>query len=245
MGGLVLGTVLRADELALTDNPYAPIVQRNVFGLNPPAPPVTEAPPDIPKITANGIQNFLGKTQVLFKVSGFSKPGQPPKDIFYTLKEGERQDDIEVVKIDEKNGIITFKNHGAIQDVALSSASSGGGMPSALPVNVPHNGMTPPAPTGAGGDNSPRGFGRFGQRGGGFGRGLNGVNGGANNPTAPGGDNMNLNLRSIPTRIYQPEAPPGNSDQNALQIESQRAAALDNGDPKAALFPPTPLTGKY
>ena len=32
-GGLALGAGLRADELAMTDNPYSAIVQRNVFGF--------------------------------------------------------------------------------------------------------------------------------------------------------------------------------------------------------------------
>src|SRR6185369_9059978 len=116
------------------------------------------------KITATGIQNFFGKAEVLFKVAGVSRPGQPPKDQSYILKEGERQDDIEVVKIDEKNGIITFRNHGQTQDVVLSSAGSGGGSLPPLPVNNPNGGIVSPPNNGENGQ--PPRVNRFGQRGG-------------------------------------------------------------------------------
>jgi hypothetical protein len=236
-GGLVLGTCLRADDLALTDNPYSSIVQRNVFGLNPPTPVVTESSDPAPKITAQGIQNFFGKVEVLFKVSGVGKPGQPPKDQYYTLSQGQRQDDIEVTKIDEKNGIVTFKNHGITQEVALATPPSSGPSLPPLPINNPGN-MNPAPGIGENG-NGPRNFGRFGQRGGGFnGRGNNNNNG--NNGAT--GASPDLNLRSIPTRIYQPEAPQMTPEESALKIEQQRAAALDNNDPTANLFPTTPLT---
>jgi len=97
----------------LPNNPYAEIVVRNVFNLTAPSPdaPQTEIDP-LRKITPNGTQNFLGKVQVLFKVAGVGRPGQPPKDQFYMLSEGERADDIEVVHIDAKKGLVTKKNHG-------------------------------------------------------------------------------------------------------------------------------------
>jgi hypothetical protein len=89
---LVLTTSTHAEDVASPQNPYAPIVVRNVFGLNPPPPP---------KITSNGIMSIFGQLQVLFKVAD-PRPGLPVKDEFYTLSEGERQDDIEVTHIDEK-----------------------------------------------------------------------------------------------------------------------------------------------
>ena len=133
----------------VADKPYATIVARNMFGLlpipppdtNPPAPPVD--PP--PKITPNGIMTIFGRDQALFKVATKPKPGQPAKEDSYVLGEGERQDDVEIVKIDRQGQTITFNNHGVIQELALVEASSSGpsggpgggpGQPSALPGNM-------------------------------------------------------------------------------------------------------------
>ena len=109
-GGLALNANLRADDVVLSPgNPYAPVVARNLFGLNPPTPvdtTVADATPP-PKITPNGIMSIFGQLQVLFKVAGTAKPGKPAVDDDYILSEGQRQDDIEVVKIDEKAGSVT------------------------------------------------------------------------------------------------------------------------------------------
>src|SRR5471032_2440139 len=114
-GALTLNAGLRADDVALADNPYATIVARNIFSLNPPPPPVdpnANAPVEpAVKITPNGIMSIFGQLQVLFKASGGGKPG----DQSYILGEGQMDDEIEVVKIDEKNSLVTFKNHGLLQ----------------------------------------------------------------------------------------------------------------------------------
>jgi hypothetical protein len=121
--GLVLNTGARADDSVLPNNPYVPIVVRNVFGLNP-APTNdaanTQEPP--PKITPNGIMSIFGQLQVLYKVAGTAKAGQPAKDDSYILSEGQRQDDIEVIHIDEKTSLITFNNHGTVQELPLANA---------------------------------------------------------------------------------------------------------------------------
>jgi hypothetical protein len=127
-GGLALSAGLRADDNAptavnpLPDNPYATIVARNIFGLNPPAPLAPPPDPSLnyPKIKPRGIMGIYGHFRVLFQVSGTPKPGQTAKDQFYNLSEGQRQDDIEVVKIDDKNSLVTFKNHGAVQELPNS-----------------------------------------------------------------------------------------------------------------------------
>jgi len=153
---------------AMGDNPYTPIVTRNIFGLVPipvhnPADDVPVNPP--PKITPNGIMTLFGKLQVLFKVAGVAAAGQPPKDESYVLGEGERQDDIEVQKIDEKSATITFNNHGTIQELALvaSKASTGAPAPATpglAPGMIPRPGAVPTV----GGANAAVGFGgRFGR----------------------------------------------------------------------------------
>jgi hypothetical protein len=137
-GGLALNIIARADDVVLPGDPYATVVARNIFGLNPPPQQITnpqDANPPV-KITPNGIMTIFGEVQVLFKVAGTPKPGgSPSTDESYILSEGQRQDDIEVVKIDEKNSIITFNNHGETQQLPLvvtqpsstpSSALAGG-----------------------------------------------------------------------------------------------------------------------
>ena len=132
VSGLALNAGLSATNSGaaskpLPENPYAPIVTRNVFSLNPPpAPedPKAKEEKELPKITPSGIMNEFGHLKVLYKVGtiGGAKPGQPPpKDLFYILSQGERQDDIEVIKIDEANSLVTFNNHGFTQELPLVS----------------------------------------------------------------------------------------------------------------------------
>src|SRR6267154_1196600 len=138
------------------DNPYTPIVTRNIFGLVPipvhdPANDVPETPP--PKITPNGIMTLFGKLQVLFKVAGVAKPGQAPKDESYVMGEGERQDEIEVQAIDEKSATITFNNHGTIQKLPLVAGAASTGAPAPGIPSMPPPGAIPrpgvvPAPGG-------------------------------------------------------------------------------------------------
>src|SRR5207302_8841779 len=123
--------------------------------------------PDPPaKITPQGIQDFFGVVKALFKVACMAtKPGQAAQDKYYMLAEGQRQDDIEVKHIDQKNRIITFDNHGKTQELPLTAAASAGAGPGGGPLPGGNNpGFNPPG----GGDNGNgafqgRGFGRFGR----------------------------------------------------------------------------------
>jgi hypothetical protein len=112
------------------DVPYTGIVARNMFALVPMPPAVTNDPAinsdPPPKITPNGIMTIFGRDQVLFKVTKKPQPGQQAKEDSYVLAEGERQDDIEVVKIDRLNGIVTFNNHGTVQELPLVAVNTGG-----------------------------------------------------------------------------------------------------------------------
>jgi hypothetical protein len=128
---LLLPEGAQSQDIAIADKPYASIIARNMFGLlpipppdtNPPAPPVD--PP--PKITLNGIMTIFGRDQALFKVATKPAPGQPAKDNSYVLSEGERQDEIEVVKINHVDGIVSFNNHGTSQELPLLAAANGSG----------------------------------------------------------------------------------------------------------------------
>ena len=133
-GQLILGLTFVAfiaaaagsGDLATAANPYATISERNVFALvpipvvsNEPVAPPKDPPP---KITPNGIMFLFGKLEVLFKVALKPTAAQPAKDAAYVMAEGERQDDIEVVKIDQTEAKITFRNHGELQELPLADA---------------------------------------------------------------------------------------------------------------------------
>jgi hypothetical protein len=229
--GVACHVFARAADAALPDNPYALVVTRNVFGLNPPVPVVTPtAPTDPPpKITPNGILSIFGHTQVLFKAA-VARPGQAAKDESYNLSEGQSEDDIEVVRIDEKNGIVTFNNHGTVQELPLIAGAAAGGEPPAAagPVNMP-GGVPMPGviPNGGNGPASPFGGGTLG------GRNPNLGNGG-NYPGSNIGARFGANSGQPPQQVLSPEA-------QMIMIAAQHAKAQQEGDPIAPIFPPTPI----
>lgn len=216
-----------ADDLAVNGSPYLPIVTRNIFGLlpiptNAPVDPASLTPP--PKITPNGIMTIFGKKEALYKVTVPGKPGKPAQDQSYVLSEGESQDDIEVTKIDDQADVITFNNHGVIQELPLSAAPD---LSTPTPVGSP--GM--PAPPGMGGPG-----GRFGRGGGpGF----------AGRRAAPSPNQEGANPSS-PASSAAGGASPSETDglspeAQALLIENNYLSAKAKNDGTAALFPPTPL----
>ena len=220
---------LRA-SVAPAENPFTPIVERNIFALVPipvhnPADDVPAVPP--PKITPNGIMTLFGKLQVLFKVAGVVRPGLPLKDESYMMCQGDRQDDIEVQKIDQKTATITFNNHGVIQELSLVTGTSVGGVPP--PPGVPAPGMAP------GNGGPPRVFG------GRFGRGRNNVVTSGGNPDAgvpPGLASGTASANGTPAKEQiTPEV-------QVIMMEAQRMQWQNEGDPETAkaVIPPTELT---
>jgi hypothetical protein len=109
------------------DNSYDAIWLRNVFDLKPPPPPVVELaktnePP--PNVHLTGITTIFGNPRALFMVQKKQEPGKPPsKEESYILREGQRQDVLEVlqinptaqtvkIKVDDVVSTITFEtNH--------------------------------------------------------------------------------------------------------------------------------------
>ena len=140
IAGILLSMGASAQNANIPDGPFANIVARNIFSLVPipVVDPHTSDPVDPPpKITPTGIMTIFGRDQALFKVDNKVKPGQSAKDEAYVLSEGERQDDIEVVKIDHVDGMITFNNHGTVQELPLVPARDSGGGASAVPSGLP------------------------------------------------------------------------------------------------------------
>jgi len=252
-GVLALNAGLRAAETAsannpVSANPYAAIAVRNIFGLNPPPPPddpAKDAEKSLPKITPTGIQNYFGQLQVLFKVAPTAKPGPSAKEQYYTLSQGERQDEIEVMTIDETNSIVTFDNHGFTQELPLAVApNSGGGAP---PASSSPGGMNPAMARGApggGGNSGPGGFTPFGARPGANNGGTPNSNPGFNGGS-PNSANSGMSFDgSTQGHIYQPEASTMTPEQSTILIEAQRAALMNNPNPPYSpnLLPPTELT---
>lgn len=123
-----------ANAAEVTNNPYAPVAARNIFGLKPPPPMPSVATEPAFKITLNGVMSVRGQPQALFKVlpRGFSN-GQA-REKFYILGEGRKQDDIEVLQVDVKAGLAVFNNHGTIQTLLLTKASTDARLPSGEPL---------------------------------------------------------------------------------------------------------------
>ena len=224
------------------DNPYTAIAARNIFGLVAPAPPPdpnAHIEDTLPKITPEGIMGVFGNWQVLFKVVA-AKPVPGAKDEFYTLSEGQRQDDIEVVKIDYKKSLVTFDNHGFTQELPLTDAATSGASAPALP-----GGTNPAMPAGApsGGANAGSGgFTRFGvgpgENNGGMPNGNPGSNGGG-----PSGANngMNFGNAATPSQIYQPEASTMSREDIEILLAAQHLKAIQDNSPTAPLFPPSAI----
>ncbi len=258
-GGLVLNAGLRAENAGSPADPYAAIAKRNVFALNPPPPPgpaVPAVPP--PKITLNGFFSVYGRSQAMYKVAIPPRPGQPGKDQSYMLSEGQAEDDIEVTKIDEAAGTVTFNNHGTVQELPLANAPAGGtsapapGGPGPGPVTMPRPGFPMPggAPVGGNANNNVIRFGnRFGQSGGfnvqnptpGGGNNFNGgMNGGANSGSrlgvALGGGGGGYSSSQSST---QPQVTMSPDEQQAL-IAYQHAQSLNGQNPVPPNYwPPT------
>jgi hypothetical protein len=243
-GGLTLlpATGVRADDTVLTGNPYAVVAVRNIFGLNPPAPvnatPVDATPP--PKITPNGIMSIFGQLQVLFKVTPVGKAPKPGGDDAYILSEGQRQDDIEVVKINEKAGIVTFNNHGTVQELPLVAATATtGAAPAAAAGANPALTFRPagvPTLPGNNYNNRALGAGAGGRFGGGT----------AGTQNSGGAGNNNLGAFGTPSGIttpgYHQEGPSVDPAAQQVIIEALRQHYQNQGDSTALILPPTDLT---
>jgi hypothetical protein len=226
--GLVLNAGARAANVVLPDNPYAPISAHNIFHLNPPpaAGAATDATPP-PKITPTGIMTIFGTRQVLFTVDGVSKPGQPGKPESYILSEGQRQDDVEVTRIDEKAGVVTFNNHGTVQEIPLVKAPE-------VSTTTPAQGRLVPMPNvpSPKGDNSGRGS---------FGGGPDAARnrGGGNDSTltpVQTGAGYSAGRQQLQNTMT-----PMTPEVQMLMIAAQHAKAQQEGDPVAAIYPPTPI----
>src|ERR1051326_5225981 len=107
--------------------PYQGIVDRNAFGLKSPpivnAQPPTNLPTPAPKVFLTGITTILGRPQALFKVQVPARPGQPATEQSYILTEGQKEGELEVLKIDDIGGTVEVNNYGTTTTLDINRDS--------------------------------------------------------------------------------------------------------------------------
>jgi hypothetical protein len=102
-------------------NHYQKIPERNVFGLKEIAivqQTNAEPPPAaLPKIFLTGITTLGGYKRALLSVQFPAKPGQPPREEYLTLSEGQRDDNIEALSVDENAKEVRVNNSGTVMSL--------------------------------------------------------------------------------------------------------------------------------
>ena len=225
---LVLSTGLCASSGS--SNPYGPIVTRNIFNLNPPQPIDTTKQNEPPStITPDGIMTIFGTRQVLFKVAIPPRPPTPATEKSYILSEGQQQDDIEVTHINEKTGMVTFNNHGVVQEIPLVKAP-----PLTTPTPVVMNTVRPLPPIPVN---------NFGHR---PGEEPAGMASNFNPNRSPGNPDTNSGNPGYGAGNYSSAGNAQNQQQlspeeQTILIAAQKAQAKQAGDPVWKIYPPTEL----
>jgi hypothetical protein len=227
-----------SDEAGDNSNPYAVIISRNVFGLNPPPPPPSESkkPVELPKVYLNGIIRVGDDVRVLFSI--------PPKDAkgqttYFKLAPGEKDGVLELVKIhpdqQEVDVIVsdTAMTLSVLSNSLAATAGKGGGGAMASGPAVLHGGTPAPAATaaapressaiivGGGRDASPYGEVTVAGGGGGSGFGGSSFGGGGSSISIGGGVSVSGGTEA------QGQAPIGNPA--PAQNPIQNLAAIMNG----------------
>jgi hypothetical protein len=132
-------------------NPYAVISDKNMFHLNPPPPPPSAdagKPPDLQKVMLSGFQKVGDRMKVYLAI-----PAKDPKDTAYlSLQAGEKERDVEIVKIWADKQAVDIINTGT--PMTLTIASNGFSLGSGGAVAKTG---APPGPGGPGAPGAPGG----------------------------------------------------------------------------------------
>ena len=139
-------SVLCADT---PDNPYQPIVLRNVFGIKPapppPPPPDTTAQVPQAKVVLTGITTMFG-TQAFLEITE-QEQGKTPNIKKTMLREKEREGPVEIISIDVANSQVRIRNGTVETNVTFEVAKANTGP---APANMsaaqgfPRPSLTPP-----------------------------------------------------------------------------------------------------
>jgi hypothetical protein len=231
------GATQANNSASSTDGPYRAIVDRNVFDLRavPPVttPPGPETPP--PNVKLIGLMSISGHPQGVFSVQD-PTPGKQP--VSYILADDQRQGTLEVksINMDGKSARVQIGESIVLLKLEDPKAPTG------------------PAPAAAGALAAGPGQRTFvpGGRPGGRGAfplpapGLS-----APGQPAPAGgppsasyspDNGNGGLPTRPVRTDAASQQTMTPEQQVMNLEQTREQYLQNGDPRAAILPPSPIT---
>jgi hypothetical protein len=103
-----------------SSNPYAVIVDRNIFHLTspPPPPPVDTKPKDMPKVYLSGIIKIGDEMKVLFSI--------PPKDnksptAYLSLAQGEKDNDVELLSVSGDQQSVDIMVSGIKETLTMAS----------------------------------------------------------------------------------------------------------------------------
>jgi hypothetical protein len=149
LSGLILWSAAWGASAGGSANPYYQIPERNVFGLKPPQPKTAEPAQSLPlpKITLTGIITILGDKRALLRVQPSAQPrAKPGKEESYTLAEGQRDGEIEVLEIDPKTERVKVNNSGTVMEITFEKPSPAASPPSAptTPSPAPRPRLNPP-----------------------------------------------------------------------------------------------------
>jgi len=154
-GALVVGAgAIAADTTDSAVNPYQGVVERNVFALKPPPPPPDpeSLKPPAPEFQLTGITTIFGNKRALLKsIPKAGKAGQPAeKERSYMLTEGQREDDLQVDRIDEVARTVTVTYAGTVStlDFTNNAAKMMAVAPPPMPAMPGARGAAPPAAAG-------------------------------------------------------------------------------------------------
>jgi hypothetical protein len=213
-----------------SNRPYQGIVDRNVFDLHAPPPPVdpnelAKSKIQIPKLTLNGITTILG-TKNVFLTLPATKPGSPPETLM--LAEGQAEDEVEVKQIDEQAGVVKVVNHGENQTLDFDHNGTKPPPPpanAAAPVNIPPVPAAPPSNVMPPPQNPIRPLRTLNSR---------------TTPLSSAGSGFGAGIGSSANATQNP--PTLSPEQQTVLIEAQRMKALQEGDPMANILPLTEFT---
>ncbi|PYL01098.1 MAG: hypothetical protein DME18_09425 [Verrucomicrobia bacterium] len=140
LAGISLAIAAQADVTEPAGNPYQVIIDRNPFGLKPP-PLITNIIPTNPVIPVNlkltGITSDRIGRKAWLMIPG--QPGKNPNPQYLSIPEHEKQGDIEVLEINEKENTVKILNAGAPAELNFKD----NGLPTPSALAVPGGPLTP------------------------------------------------------------------------------------------------------
>jgi hypothetical protein len=116
-----LGVCILGLAVVAAANPYETISLRNIFNLvparNDPAKPADVFKPS-PDVRLSGVAAFGSHKWVLLSKA---EPGKAPRHLL--MREGEKEDDLEIVDVDELGALVTVRSGDELLELKLATNS--------------------------------------------------------------------------------------------------------------------------